>query len=173
MSIVRARQHAQRLVEQFGITETQTHVDVEAVARKLGLPVVRSPMGDDISGMLVSKPGLTTICINKEQHPNRQRFTIAHEIGHHVLRHLFAGERVHVDRVIMRNTLSSEGTDAREIEANQFAASLLMPEHMVHHHLQAMKSHDVEDVVPKLAKQFKVSDQAMAFRLSTLGYDAM
>jgi Zn-dependent peptidase ImmA (M78 family) len=173
MSIVRARRQAQRLVEELGITDTQGHVDVDAVARKLGLPVVRSAMGDDISGMLVSKPGMTTICINKDQHANRQRFTIAHEIGHHVLRHLFAGEHVHVDRVIMRNALSSEGTDAREIEANQFAASLLMPEHMVHHHLLALKSQYVEDVIPKLAKQFKVSDQAMAFRLSSLGYDAM
>ncbi len=172
MSMVRARRQAQRLVEQFGITETQPHVDVEAVARGLGLPVVRSSMGDDISGMLVSKPGMTTICINEDKHANRQRFTIAHEIGHHVPWHLFAGEHVHVDRVIMRNALSSEGTDAREIDANQFAASLLMPEHMVHHHLQALKSQYVEDVVPKLAKQFKLSEQAMAFRLSSLGYEA-
>jgi Zn-dependent peptidase ImmA (M78 family) len=173
MSIVRARRQAQRLVEEFGISEAQSHVDVEAIARRLGLAVVREAMGDDISGMLVSKPGLTTICINKDQHTNRQRFTIAHEIGHHVMRHLFAGEHVHVDRVIMRNATSSEGTDAREIEANQFAANLLMPEDMVHHHMQSLKSQYVEDIVPKLAKQFKVSEQAMAFRLSSLGYEAM
>jgi Zn-dependent peptidase ImmA (M78 family) len=80
---------------------------------------------------------------------------------------------VHVDRVIMRNSSSSEGTDLREIEANQFAASLLMPAEMVHHHLQALKSQYIEAVVRQLAKQFKVSEQAMAFRLSSLGYEAM
>jgi len=173
MSIARARQQAERLVEQLGIPKTQSHVDVEGVAKKLGLAVVRMPLGDDISGMLVTKAGKTTICIANDQHTNRQRFTIAHEIGHHVLRHLFAGEHVHVDRVIMRNAPSSDGTDIREIEANQFAACLLMPEHMVHDHLQALKSQYVEDVVPQLARQFKVSEQAMAFRLSSLGYDAM
>jgi len=173
MSIVRARQQAQRLVEQLGITKTQSYVDVELVAKRLKLAVVRSPLGDDISGMLVTKTGTTTICVAKDHHPNRQRFTIAHEIGHHVLRHLFAGEHVHVDRVIMRNSRSSEGTDVREIEANQFASCLLMPEHMVQHHIPALKSQDIEDVVRQLAKQFKVSEQAMAFRLSTLGYEAM
>jgi Zn-dependent peptidase ImmA (M78 family) len=173
MSIAQARQQAQRLIEQLGITEMQSHVDVELVAKRLGLTVVRSPLGDDISGMLVTKPGRVTICIAKDQHSNRQRFTIAHEIGHHVLRHVFAGEHVHVDRVIMRNAKSSEGTDRREVEANQFAACLLMPEDMVHRHLRALQSRYVEDVVKKLAKQFKVSEQSMAFRLSTLGYDAM
>jgi Zn-dependent peptidase ImmA (M78 family) len=172
MSIARAKRQAERLVEQVGISKTQSHVDVEGVARTLGLAVVRMALGDDISGMLVTKGGKTTICIAKDQHSNRQRFTIAHEIGHHRLRHLFAGEHVHVDRVIMRNARSSEGTDLREIEANQFAASLLMPEEMVHHHLHALKSHYVEDVVRQLAKQFKVSEQAMAFRLSDLGYEA-
>lgn len=173
MSIARARRQAQRLIEQMGFATTQSHVDVEAIAHKLGLAVVRMPLGDDISGMLVTKAGGTTICIAKDQPANRQRFTIAHEIGHHALRHLFAGEHVHVDRVIMRNSSSSEGTDLREIEANQFAACLLMPEDMVHHHLQSLKSQYVEDVVRQLAKQFKVSEQAMAFRLSSLGYEAM
>jgi Zn-dependent peptidase ImmA (M78 family) len=172
MSIARARQQAERLVEQLGIAKSQSHVDVEAVARHLGLAVVHERLGDDISGMLVTKGGKTTICIETDHHPHRQRFSIAHEIGHHVLRHLFAGEHVHVDRVIMRNAQSSEGTDPREIEANQFAASLLMPAEMVHHHVQALKSQYVEQVVPRLAKQFKVSEQAMAFRLSSLGYEA-
>lgn len=173
MSIARAKKQAERLIEQMGIAKTQSHVDVEAIAHKLGLAVVRMPLGDDISGMLVTKAGSTTICIANDQPANRQRFTIAHEVGHHVLRHLFAGEHVHVDRVIMRNSSSSEGTDLREIEANQFAASLLMPAEMVHHHLQGLKSQYIEAVVRQLAKQFKVSEQAMAFRLSSLGYEAM
>src|SRR5260221_1368934 len=157
MSVARARQRAKQLVEQLGIAKEHSHVDVEEAAKKLSLAVVRSRLGDDISGMLVTKGGETTICINKDQHANRQRFTIAHEIGHHVLRHLLAGEHVHVDRVILRSAASSEGTDLREIEAHQFAACLLMPEHMVHHHLQALKSQYVEDVVRQLAKQLKVS----------------
>jgi Zn-dependent peptidase ImmA (M78 family) len=91
MSIARAKKQAERLIEQMGIARTQSHVDVEAIAQKLGLAVVRTPLGDDISGMLVTKAGSTTICIANDQPANRQRFTIAHEIGHHVLRHLFAG----------------------------------------------------------------------------------
>jgi Zn-dependent peptidase ImmA (M78 family) len=72
----------------------------------------------------------------------------------------------------MRNAKSSEGSDFREIEANQFAACLLMPEHLVHEKVKALKSHDVEDAVKRLARTFRVSEKAMAIRLGVLGYEA-
>ncbi len=170
MSFGRARQQAQRLIQQQGIAKPP--VDVDAVAKRLGLAIVRTPLGGDISGLLITKGGTTTICVEASHHEHRQRFTVAHEIGHHVLGHHFAGEHVHVDRVSMRNGKSSEGSDVREIEANQFAACLLMPEQLVHEKMRVLASRDLENVVKQLARAFKVSEQALAFRLGVLGYEA-
>lgn len=60
--------------------------------------------------------------------------------------------------------------DATEIEANTFAAELLMPEDLLRAALEG-QSVDLEDdqAVAMLAKRFKVSEAAMRFRLSTLG----
>jgi Zn-dependent peptidase ImmA (M78 family) len=145
---------------------------VEAIARYVGLRVVPAPLGGDISGLLVTRKGSSTICVEERHHENRQRFTIAHEIGHHVLGHHFGeGENVHVDRVSMRSAKSSEGSDRLEIAANQFAAALLMPERVVELELQRLQDSPGEDVVRELARRFKVSTEAMAIRLSVLGYD--
>ena len=72
----------------------------------------------------------------------------------------------------MRNAKSSEGTDLLEIEANQFAAALLMPESLVEVELAKVDSSDVEEVVRLLSRCFKVSTGAMALRLGALGYEA-
>lgn len=171
MSLVRARKHAERLVAQHGARTAP--VDVDAIARRLGLHVVRTPLGGGISGLLVTRKGSSMICVEESHHENRQRFTMAHEIGHFVLGHRFADdEQVHVDRVMMRSSKSSEGTDLLEIEANQFAATLLMPEKLIAKELAKLGSADMEEVVSALARRFKVSSEAMAIRLGALGYEA-
>ncbi|MGH3265723.1 MAG: ImmA/IrrE family metallo-endopeptidase [Trebonia sp.] len=61
----------------------------------------------------------------------RRRFTIAHELGHYFLH---VSETLHVDRAAhfrLRSQLSSEGIDVTEIQANRFAASLMMPDEMI------------------------------------------
>jgi Zn-dependent peptidase ImmA (M78 family) len=103
----------------------------------------------------------------------RQRFTIAHEIGHFVLRHHSeSGEHVHVDegwKVSARNERSAKGVDVHEIEANRFAAYLLMPEALLKAKVTALRRTTLsESDVLELAKDFKVSEQAMTLRLRSL-----
>ena len=66
------------------------------------------------------------IGVNEDHHSNRQRFSIAHEIAHFVLHHgdtyIDKGYRVH-----FRDLESGSGTKREEMEANAFAAALLMP----------------------------------------------
>ena len=145
-------------------------VDVEDVARTLGLAIVRGSLGREVSGILISRGRVSTICLEETDSENRQRFTIAHEVGHYILGHHFADGSVHVDKISMRNARSSEGSDPLEIEANQFASTLLMPEGLVRERMGSLAILAIEDVVTKLAKTFKVSQEAMAFRLATLGY---
>jgi Zn-dependent peptidase ImmA (M78 family) len=148
---------------------------VKAVARELRLQVVEKPLGD-ASGLLITGDGRALICVNSVgETPQRQRFTIAHEIGHYVLRHQFEkGEHVHVDRgnfISARNARASAGIDSKEIEANQFAAALLMPAQLVEAEAAKLVRDGplLDQHVAMLARTFDVSEQAMTIRLSSLG----
>jgi Zn-dependent peptidase ImmA (M78 family) len=146
-----------------------TPVDVEAVAQKLGAQVVYGDLEDDMSGFLLREKKVVTIAVNKSHHPNRQRFTIAHECGHLHL-HADQGDRLWVDKayttVFYRDATSSTGDKLAEIQANQFAAGLLMPEDLLEEHLtQEMSDIDIF----RLALRFQVSEQAMTLRLVSLG----
>jgi Zn-dependent peptidase ImmA (M78 family) len=148
-------------------------VPVERIARSLGLEVVKTDLVGDISGLLVRDGNQVRICVRKNDTRPRQRFTIAHEIGHHYLSHAFAdGEQVHVDRghvIRMRSPASSSGEDRMEVEANQFAASLLMPEGMLRAMVNKSGGSPVADTtVASLAREFGVSEQAMTIRLTVL-----
>src|ERR1700735_758496 len=173
MSLRTARHQGEALAERFGFSKPP--VDVEQIARRLKLKVVNFDLGEDISGLLISKGDSTTIAVQESDHTNRKRFTIAHEIGHFHLRHQFEpGEHVHVDRghlITPRNSRSSTGVDLKEIEANQFAACLLMPSKLLLQSIKALKVKSLcDDHVKKLASEFQVSEQAMTIRLSTLGF---
>ena len=111
------------------------------------------------------------IGVNASHHPNRQRFTIGHEIGHFVL-HQY--DQVHVDKFVLklRNDDSSTGEKAEEIEANGFAAELLIPWNFIEQDLFrfAVKSLLDDRGMAQLAKLYQVSVQAMTNRLVTLGF---
>jgi Zn-dependent peptidase ImmA (M78 family) len=143
-------------------------VDVESVAEKLGARVVYGDLEEDMSGFLLREKGVVTIAVNKLHHPNRQRFTIAHECGHLHL-HSDQGDRLWVDKaystVYYRDATSSTGDKLAEIQANQFAAGLLMPEILLKEYI----GQDLSDVdIFRLALRFQVSEQAMTLRLVSL-----
>lgn len=173
MSLRAARQQGEALAEALNFRKAP--VDVEMVAKRLRLKLVYADLGDEVSGLLISKGNSTVIAVQERDHRNRQRFTIAHEIGHYYLRHQFEpGEHVHVDRghlITPRNSRSSTGIDPKEIEANQFAACLLMPSKLLSRGIKEFAVESLcDDHVVKLAERFHVSEQAMTIRLSTLGY---
>ena len=164
-----ARKRAETLVERF---ELQTPpVNVNEIARRLGLEVLVEDLDQDISGLLITSPKERSICVNKKHSRTRQRFTIAHELGHYRLGHQFVkGEHVHVERgafISQRSGRSSEAIDPKEIEANQFAACLLMPKKLLEAEAKLSLS---DDDVTALAKKFGVSEQAMTIRLTKLGF---
>jgi Zn-dependent peptidase ImmA (M78 family) len=149
-------------------------VDVRGVARQLGLPVVPADLGEDVSACLVTEGKRSCIGVHDKDHPNRQRFSIAHEIGHYVLKHGYS--TVHIDRksnvsfraVIYRTGKGTTG-DLREVEANQFAACLLMPSKRIRDEVSKLPTEVTDDEIESLAQKFKVSPAAMAIRLQVLG----
>ena len=173
MSVATAMRQAEALLA--GLRVDAAPVDVRKIASQLGLRVVEEKLEEDVSGALVSNPQRAVILVNANHSRNRKHFTIAHELGHHVLRHQFEeGGHVHVDRgnyISLRGTRASEGVDPKEVEANWFAASLLMPATLIREHVEKIGARALHDQhVIRLAKKFLVSEQAMTIRLSTLGF---
>lgn len=172
MNIRYARMQAEKLVERLGITAPP--VDVEKVARALKLKVIEANLGPDVSGLLISDGVTAQICVQKSDPEVRRRFTIAHECAHHFLGHQFEkGEHVLVDKgyhISQRGPRASDGVDPKEIEANQFAATLLMPSKLLREKVAELGGGPVLDcAVSDLAKTFEVSEQAMTIRLTGLG----
>jgi Zn-dependent peptidase ImmA (M78 family) len=136
-------------------------VDPIQIARKLGINVVDGHLGPSIAGAIIKEDGKDpVILLNETDHPNRKRFTAAHEIGHFIRRSASDDSFEYVDR---RDTLSTMGTNADEMYANAFAANLLMPEAEV----RRLHRDGVSDL--EMALRFGVSRDAMNVRLSTLG----
>ena len=71
-----------------------------------------------------------------------------------------------------RNAVSSEATNVDEIEANRFAAALLMPEEFLRRDLLRLKPNDrtIDNAIHSLAVRYKVSTRAMELRLVNLGF---
>ena len=164
-----ARRKAQELLARQRINVAP--VPVEQLAASLGASIRYEPFAGELSGMVQRSDEGIVIGVNSMHASNRRRFTIAHEIGHLLLH---KNEDLHIDErfpIGFRNEASSRASDPAEIEANQFAAELLMPSHLLTGDLKALsRETDPEAAVADLAARYEVSEQAMAIRLSTLGH---
>jgi len=147
-------------------------VPVEQIADSNGIQIIRSAAEWSESGFLLRDKGRVIIGINGRNSPRRQRFTIAHELGHWLMHD---GQPLIVDQSVMinkRDDVSSQATDWQEIQANQFAAELLMPKDFVIDELKRSMSPNIgsrEEVITILARTFDVSNDAMGWRLINLG----
>lgn len=136
-------------------------IDPKKIAALEGLSVqaCSSFAEKNISGELVPEGKSAVIRFNPSDSAKRQRFTIAHELGHYVLGHghAFRDPSSH---------FSMSYYDPREVDANQFAAEVLMPEMAVNVLVKQRKITDVKE----LARIFDVSINAMSYRLKKLGF---
>lgn len=167
-----AEAKARTVLQEMAVS--QYPVPVETIAERLGATLRFEPFEGDISGMLFRDEKRTIIGVNALDGVARQRFTISHEIGHLLLhegRPMFVEKQIHVN---LRSAVSSTATNTEEIEANRFAAELLMPSGMVRREAsrRLAKNHSVsrDSLVDEMADAFKVSRQAMEIRLTNLGF---
>lgn len=160
-------QKALALLQQVGADAPP--INPEKLARFLGIKVRKTDLGEGCSGVLVREAGSAVIGVHWSHHPNRQRFSIAHEIGHFVLHK--GGTYIDQDVVArFRDEDSGAGTEQEEIDANVFAAALLMPSEWVTRAYEDSPLRFGDDEgLDELAKRFKVSTQAMSYRLAYLG----
>jgi Zn-dependent peptidase ImmA (M78 family) len=166
------RDRARQLIEHYQIS--QAPVRVEELAESMGFQIARHRFDGPESGFALRDGNQSIIGVNIQTSRRRQRFTVAHELGH-LLMH--EGRPLTVDqavlRIDLRNEVSSMATDLQEIEANTFAATLLMPDEIVSDYATILMRSNGEinrdDLIANLARTFDVSIEAMGYRLISLG----
>lgn len=157
------------LISEVKITEMP--VSVVSIAEKLGILIRAFEFGEEISGALIMEGGKGVIGFNSSESKVRQRFTIAHEIGHYVLHqptsNIFFDEASSFS--IKYRSNRKNDNPIQERQANAFAAALLMPQKFL---IAEIKERNLdlndEKSLKYLAKKFNVSITAMAIRLSDL-----
>jgi len=134
--------------------------EAEKVASALGIVVKYEGLKNDISGILQRKEDLSgwEILVNSAHHLHRQRYTIAHELGHYCLHRFYSNN--FEDDIFFRSAETSQ----TEWEANDFAGAILIPEDVFR-----VKLREGINDVEALAKTFKVSSLAVRMRAKKLG----
>lgn len=139
--------------------------DISAVVARLGGRInFRSfweTLTSEDGSIVIRGPRDFDIYLSDATSPRRDRFTIAHELGHYFLH--FARQRATMpEGSIMVAQRSATGRE--ETEAHWFAAEFLMP-------AQEFKKAwlDYDHNVPALASHFDVSTHAVEVRVSSLG----
>lgn len=131
----------------------------QAVGMHVSLATFRDPR---VTGALqVVTPRAAHAWINGLEGPTRQRFVLAHLLGHWQL-HAAEGEAFSECHDVMDVELRGEASGApEESAANQFAAAVLMPAPM----LEEFRLRGCRDPV-RLAEVFRVAVHAMQVRLA-------
>ncbi len=138
---------------------TLVPLDVAQLAKELGIAVQYCDLRDDLSGILQkSSDDSWTLSVNSKHHTNRQRYTIAHELAHFCLHRQFKDR--FEDQIFFRGA----DTSKEELQANEFAGAILMPEEEIRKRVRE----GIRDV-GKLADLFAVSTLALRIRAKNIG----
>lgn len=150
ISLVDAERTAAELLAELGLRSAPP-INVEAVASRMGADVAFARIPSD--GRLSYRDGRMTVLVSTDASPVRQRFTIAHELGHMWLR----------DNRRVKAELSLRG---EEHFCNRFAAALLMPRGWVAS-AASERGQGLESLT-QLAREAETSKSAMLARLRGL-----
>jgi IrrE N-terminal-like domain len=154
----------------------QVPVQVEALARNLGIRVrMNANLELGISGHITrTAAGEYEIATAAGEPLTRQRFTLAHEIGHFLLHRSILDRSSGINDSTMYRTdtagvgFNMEISEIHERQANSFAANLLMPKERI----QERFAGGQRPSLASLASEFEVSQPAMQWRLTNLGLGA-
>lgn len=147
---------AEQLLQNLGITEPD-EIDVEVIAWSVGAWVRYRPLpqGD---ARIVGIGDRAIITVDDRASRVRQRFSVAHELGH--------WHHHHGQRLLCHDASGNAQADTCEREADRYAADLLMPRSMLAPSMaEAPMSIALMDGIARL---FQVSILAAALRLADI-----
>ena len=146
------------IIEETSVSDNIPPVNVERIAHRVGIPVYLEKLDWDISGKItkdLEKEQGYYITINSSQPPNRQRFTLGHELAHYFLHREKIGDGITDDSLYRSAGISN----LEDVEANRFSAKLLMPLELILHIKET--NNDLQYIADKL----RVSENALYIRL--------
>ena len=149
-------------------------VDIETIIKDCNIRLEYMDLDDKLSGQFnIGQNGSCLIVVNKNHHKNRQRFTLAHELGHYTSYKITnkIGGRIdyidgRVDVIKNRDDDSSLGTDLEEMFANKFAAAILMPRQWLLNNFD--KKNNIDEEIRRISLKLEVSIDALKYRLLNL-----
>ncbi len=154
--VTEALAEARRTRRELGYGPWQ-RIDPAIVARDLAILVVRRPLrSGTLDGIHLYDPELDQhfVLVNSAHRSLRQRFTLAHEIGH-----------ARFDKETIVESMNTGQSSPHEQRANAFAGELLMPEAALREWVPGTAWGDDVDEIARLALHFGLSFQATLWRL--------
>jgi Zn-dependent peptidase ImmA (M78 family) len=154
-----ARAAARVAREEFGLGLDQpVHDILSVVERTAGVPVAVLHLGGGVAGAYVVRRDRPFIFLNGDQAVARQRFTLAHELGHHRLGHAAV--------VDGSKEIDGKSDEPVEKEANAFAGEFLAPDQALRSWMQANGEPLITmPVVCRIGHWFGISAPAAHVRL--------
>jgi Zn-dependent peptidase ImmA (M78 family) len=143
--------------------------NVESAIKQLSIKVVYEDMGPNnaISGYIEKMGDHWRIAINRYENIGRQRFSLAHELAHLLFHRELTLKQIENDSKhrfgeAIKLFRSKDDYRLEEMEANSFAAELLMPSDEFRKVWEAMNS------IRDISQHFNVSLYAVEFRAKKL-----
>jgi len=158
-------------------------VDLDSLCEQLSVnKSTENRFFDNHSGEIGVEGNAVNIWINPLDYSTRQRFTLAHEIGH-LMHDIIPCIKSHNGDCSFSDSIDNLRRDGRqdpkEYRVNDFAAKLLMPEELIMQHgkslIRKMKDESGTEKVSgdkfivRMAEEFQVSEQSMKIRLNVMG----
>jgi len=157
-----AHSQAQQLLENCGLDEI-TDLDMDLFVSGLNAILIEEEL-KNCDGKIIFGKNKVIIKVNsKIQFPERKRFVIAHEIGHLILhRNMLLPDDIFSNFNIIAGMEKALRNGRQELEANEFASELLMPEKIFLKEVNVKKFSPL--LIKQLAERFKTSLTATVFR---------
>lgn len=127
----KAIDESKKILATFGVDSPP--VPLRDIVSSFGLNIIyadfsKMPRGNEIAGFIDFDK--KKIYVNKDDSPNRRRFTIAHELGHYIMHKAYIKNESKY-KVLLRKPLEDKNYTPEEKEANCFAAYLLVPDELL------------------------------------------
>jgi Zn-dependent peptidase ImmA (M78 family) len=163
-SKVLATAQASRLWKLYGFEEPDD-LELEDLAYAMGIVVMDGPLeGADAWLVRKGKSGIIRVS-DSIREPGRRRFGIAHEMGHWSLHEKIS----QLLACTSEDMISQYKSSAPELEANYFAAELLMPRHLFSRCVANVPP--TSALVNDLAAKFRTTRTATAIRIADVSSD--
>jgi Zn-dependent peptidase ImmA (M78 family) len=143
------------------------------LCNNFNIEIYDSNLDSNVSGAIYHDNNIWEVFVNESHHPNRQRFTIAHEFGHYVsyvnnsYSKTYLDTQGNVTDVMYRKQECNSEEEKMEQEANLIAARLLMKEDIMNKLIR--ENREISDI----AKQLRISVEAVSYRIKSFGYSIL